>query len=399
MRNHRIPLLKDRHSHPLMYAALRGCIDLGTVADKEDALSRIKNDGEGIAVVIGWNDGWYEFTRKELDALPPCIVFNASFHSHVMNAPARERLDGDVLFQRLRQTGRVQKSPSVLMKFILHLKPVSPAQLSEFYESLSCRGVWYAEEMLLAGEEELDLFQRASLMDRAGFWSDFSTYLELSPPAREMVHGVKIHTDGSLGSKTAKLNHPYATGGTGFLVYSDGELLSRMEKIAEMGGAMALHAIGDDAIDQVIRMAGELRRAHGPAPEIRVEHAQFISRQAAREAKRLGIVLCMQPNFSVDSEGYGDRLPAGYPERNNPFRMLIDEAGFVPGRDLIFGSDGMPHGVPDAVAMALHPPFPGQRLTIHEFVAGYCLPDTTNGHIDIEVDEENESVSTTVIME
>ena len=38
----------------------------------------------------------------------------------------------------------------------------------------------------------------------------------------------------------------------------------------------------------------------------------------------------MQPNFSEDSRQYADRLPAGFPCLNNPFRMLIDEAGFVP---------------------------------------------------------------------
>jgi len=51
--------------------------------------------------------------------------------------------------------------------------------------------------------------------------------------------------------------------------------------------------------------------------------------------------------------------------------MLIDEAGFVPGEDLIFGSDGMPHGAAAAVRQALSPPYPDrQALAIDELIAG-----------------------------
>jgi hypothetical protein len=78
--------------------------------------------------------------------------------------------------------------------------------------------------------------------------------------------------------------------------------------------------------------------------------------------------------------------------------MLIDEIGFVPGEDLILGSDGMPHGVQYALESALFPPYKGQRLTLDEFVAGYCLPDETYGHIEVRVDEEESKVATQVTL-
>jgi hypothetical protein len=52
--------------------------------------------------------------------------------------------------------------------------------------------------------------------------------------------------------------------------------------------------------------------------------------------------------------------------------MLIDEVGFEPGDDLVFGSDGMPHGVDEAVRSALEPAHPGQRLSLEEIEAGYA---------------------------
>ena len=67
-------------------------------------------------------------------------------------------------------------------------------------------------------------------------------------------------------------------------------------------------------------------------------------------------------------------------------RMLIDEVGFEPGKDLIFGSDGMPHGAEQALRAAFFPPFPSQRLIYEEFVAAYRGPLSDTGHMEISVD-------------
>jgi predicted amidohydrolase YtcJ len=103
----------------------------------------------------------------------------------------------------------------------------------------------------------------------------------------------------------------------------------------------------------------------------------------------------MQPNFSDDSVCYQDRLPPDNAARNNPFRLLIDTVGYVPGVDLFFGSDGMPHGVHEGLRQALFPDprFPGQRLTPDEFRAGYCLPDEQQGTIEVTTDETARTVT------
>ena len=68
--------------------------------------------------------------------------------------------------------------------------------------------------------------------------------------------------------------------------------------------------------------------------------------------------------------------------------MLIDDVGFVPGKDLIFGSDGMPHGADYALRASLYPPRPGQVLTLEEFVDGYCLKNTDKT-VEVSVDKNN----------
>jgi predicted amidohydrolase YtcJ len=155
---------------------------------------------------------------------------------------------------------------------------------------------------------------------------------------------------------------------------------------------MAIHAIGDRAIDQVVNVVEKINPSR--TSEIRMEHAQLISQATAKRAKALGIRLCMQPNFSDDSVYYADRLPTGFPERNNPFRMLIDEVGYVVGEDLFFGSDGMPHGIHEGLRQALFPDprYQQQRLTLAEFIAGYCMPDEEHGHIEVDIDAVNRAV-------
>lgn len=96
----------------------------------------------------------------------------------------------------------------------------------------------------------------------------------------------------------------------------------------------------------------------------------------------------MQPNFSSDTVDYRDRLDAGYCEMNNPFRMLIDEIGFVPGNDLVFGSDGMPHGIETAIQQSLRPSLSQQKLSIDEFVAGYCMNPEQSGSIQLTIEND-----------
>ena len=78
--------------------------------------------------------------------------------------------------------------------------------------------------------------------------------------------------------------------------------------------------------------------------------------------------------------------------------MLIDDVGFEPGKDLILGSDGMPHGIKYAMEMALFPPVPGQRLSLDEFIAGYCMETEEQGFIDLQIDETKQTVLSRVVM-
>ena len=66
----------------------------------------------------------------------------------------------------------------------------------------------------------------------------------------------------------------------------------------------------------------------------------------------------------------------------------------------VFGSDGMPHGVREGLRQSLFPDprYPGQALTLEEFVAGYCMPDDRAGHIEVQVDPDRRRVTARVAL-
>ncbi len=394
----KIPLLYDHHNHSFMYAALSGCLSVEGVTDKACAMKIIMGGNEKINIIFGWNNSNYIFNVNDFEKMPPSLICSASFHTIVINSSAKELLKDqhEEIITCMEDSVWIEKNLQKVINFVASLKSCSTEQLKQSNFFLANLGVWKTEDLLLTNEYVISHFEKINQIDRIKFWADFDTYISLSRKNQEKIYGIKIIADGSLGCMSAKLQKPYLNGENGFLLYKDQELYLVFEKIYKIGKPVAVHAIGDAATDQVLRVLKKFKQNFSRIPEFRVEHCQFISKENAVLLKELGVSLCMQPNFSIDSFIYTDRLSKEYLSQNNNFRMLIDEAGFVPGDDLLFGSDAMPPGVNPALECALFPSYLSQVLTIDEFVAGYCVKDYNNGHIDVIVDTEKRTVFTDV---
>jgi predicted amidohydrolase YtcJ len=400
----RIPLLRDWHTHPLLYAAFMDGIDLNRnpAETRDQAVGKIRAHAQtgnpGWTIAYGWNSGRYPLLKQEFDDLPPLVIFNVSLHGLIVNDAGRALLhrSDPAVADNLEDQDWIERNLRRVLNVFAN-DGASPERLQRFFQwLLEEHGIYHAEEMLLVGENEIRLFEEAGLSGRTRFWAAPEQYDGLPRSVQEKIHGIKLFTDGALGARTAALHKPYrGSSDSGMLMYEPGELANLLARYLGMGKPMALHAIGDRVIDQVVSAV----EAVGPTQsEIRIEHAQLISERAARRAKALGIRLCMQPNFSDDSVDYADRLPDGYPERNNPFRMLIDQVGYVPGVDLLFGSDGMPHGVREGLRQSLFPHYAGQKLTLEEFTAGYCSTEGGAGHIEARIDPDNRQVTCRIVL-
>lgn len=391
-----LPLLHDHHTHVTQYASLIDCLNIQDINSKEKALKLIRAVDERPTVVLGWDSSNYSFESEELDELEPLLICNRSLHGFIINQGAKGLLkeEHEELVKNIEDEDWVERNLPKILREISAIKSCSPKKIESFFKSMEEKGIWYADDMLLSSEEDYYLFRRTQYSDRTDFWADLELFEELNEGLKEKIKGVKLFTDGALGARTAAVTEKYDTGSKGILLHSNKELKDTLLGLDPKVDDIAIHAIGERAIDQVVKVVDELDDE--ALPDLRMEHAAFISEKTAKKALDLDITLCMQPNFSFNSVDFTDRLSEEYLKKNNPFRMLIDKVGYEPGKDLIFGSDGMPHGVDYALRSALFPPLENQKLTMDEFERGYCMDDRKKGEIEVKIDREEEEIKTDV---
>jgi len=368
-----LPLLRDHHSHISFYAALEGCPSILGLS-KEEALRRLRGlPQDRLSIALGWYSARVSFAPEELAALPPVVILNNSLHGLLLSAGAQDRLRATdpELVERHADAQWCERHLAAVLSLYGRLARLSPEKLAAFRGRLAVLGVGLAEDMLILDEQALAVMQASPRGQDLPCWADPGVYQGFSSQARQAVAGFKLFLDGALAMRTAALSEPYLQGGDGILLHSDEALREQLAGLARLGKPVAIHAIGGRAIAQALAVLERLDWEGLRLPLVRLEHVQFMDEAQARKAKELGLTLCMQPNFSAESRDYADRLPARHLRGLNPFRMLIDQAGFCPGQDLLFGSDGMPHGAQAAWQWGLFPLHEGQRLTSEELMQGY----------------------------
>lgn len=387
-RVHALPRIHDHHTHVSLYAALLDCPRLDGCG-REAALARLRQlPRDRVTLVLGWNSAGCPLGPRDLDGLPPAVVVNLSLHGFLLTPAAQEALRPEVpeIVERYRDDLWRERNIARMLIFLGRLSPLDGTKLARFLEMIHEVGVESAEDMLLVDGPALEVLAGSGRAFKV--WAAPETYLSLGSQARKGIHGLKLFLDGALGTRTAALAEPFLGGGSGLLTHENEALRERIGSLASSRMPFSIHAIGERAVEQALGVLEELDQDGARPPSVRLEHVQFITESQARRAKALGLVLSMQPNFSSDSVDYADRLGIGLLEANNPFRMLIDRVGFSPGRDLVFGSDGMPHGMIPSLQWSLFPAYPGQRLSLEEWLAGYGREPGTEGPVRVSLDSE-----------
>jgi len=140
--------------------------------------------------------------------------------------------------------------------------------------------------------------------------------------------GYKGFADGSLGGHTAAMHTPFSDRpdelGTMRLDDSD-RLLA--ETSLQMGGMVALHAIGDRANGAVIDLYEDLVAGGAFPQRLRIEHASVLDRADIDRIARLGVVVSVQPAFlGSEFEWIADRVGPDRIVSTYPFASL-DHAG------------------------------------------------------------------------
>lgn len=114
------------------------------------------------------------------------------------------------------------------------------------------------------------------------------------------VGGVKIFADGSLGARTAAMLEDYSDclGEKGILIYSDEDLYKMVKAAHSADFTVALHAIGDAAGAQVMRIIGRVQD-EDPKPQLRhrMIHAQILNPEIIDAMARYRVIGEIQPIF------------------------------------------------------------------------------------------------------
>lgn len=392
----RLPLIFDHHNH-LSFSAMLSCFPyVGQYTSKEDMLAYLRScvdPGSALTVVVGLRNEAIKLIENDLRSFPPLVFLNNCLHGYTCNAKAADILR-EVHIDPYPSTARQAEKEMAKLFFFFSESPALDTGAERLVPAFQrCISNWRSAG--LYGAEDMMYTLPYACDDKLSL----SFKVETRRPWRESDSlsdkrmRLKLFADGALGAGTAAISESYIRGGHPVLIYEDSELANILQKCIAMEADTAIHTIGDEAIAQVLRvLQNYCSKPTGCRFKLRLEHCQFITLAQAQECKQLGITLCMQPNFSGDSLFYADKLSSVLCRHNNPLRMLIDQVGFVPGEDLLWGSDGMPSGLAPALQSALFPPFPEQALTIEEVLAGYSA-DPSFGYQEYIIDEKYQSVS------
>ena len=110
-----------------------------------------------------------------------------------------------------------------------------------------------------------------------------------------------ILLDGDVGPHTAALSEPYADQPTcyGTLYYSQEEIDAFVLEAHQAGLQVAMHAVGDAAVEQALDAYEAALTAYPRADHRhRIEHCEVIREEQVQRAQRLGVALAIQPPFN-----------------------------------------------------------------------------------------------------
>lgn len=383
-----LPGFNDAHAHSVWFGQTLAEVDLAAERTPDGVYDRIREasgrsaDGEWI-IASGFNplglDG-----RVDRDALDrasdgrPVWIKHASGHAATLSGAALRRIGVDdgpredplggviVRDERGRPTGLLEENAMRLVQDVL-----LPDPLVRIEEALGLATAQYAREGLtsvtdagIAGgwighsPREFAAYQRAhergllrtrmqamvtldALVDLDGH-DDDPRAVGLTAGIRSGVGDdrlqlgpVKVFTDGSLLGSTAAMSEDYEHdhGNHGYLLGDPDEMRRRVLRAAAGGWALALHAIGDAAVEYALDVIDEAQAAHGRAAmPSRIEHGGVVRPEQLERMAALGVSLVPQPRFIDEfGDGMAAKLGAERTGRSYPAASVLRAGAVLAG--------------------------------------------------------------------
>ncbi len=394
-----IPGFIDSHTHLFSYGiAQKFYLNLGDVKSSQEAAEKIRlrslelHEDEWL-VATDWDESeWNPSTplnREILDnACPknPVYAFRVCGHLVAINSIALQLLADQL--DNLPEKKKVESSQGLLRNVEIEKKLYLPPS-SKIIEGIhvGCLeaarlGITTAHDMV--AEYLLPYYFKTEKM------GILKTRICVNIPATVLVSikgigitssfgsdklrisGVKLFWDGSLGARSALLSKDYvdSPGERGKRINPYDELTTYLDQAMEAQVQPVVHAIGDQAIDDVLKEFKK-RREKITTLRPRIEHAEMISDSHIDVASDLNVILSMQPNFckwALPSGLYEQRLGKVRTRQMNAFAKVIEK-----DVTLAFGSDGMPLGPLFGIHLAVNHPVKEFSLEVEEAIRSYTI--------------------------
>ncbi|PXA79032.1 amidohydrolase [Auritidibacter sp. NML120636] len=406
------PGFNDAHAHSVWFGQTLIEVDLSDAKSESDILQAISSKAQSLpqhewVVCSNYNPLALTTAPPTLDAMDqatqgrPLLIKHASGHAYTVNGialqqagipeyPDHQPEGGKIVTdENGRATGLLDENAMRAVQDLLQ-----PEALSELETALEAASSHYASEGLtsvtdagIAGgwighsPREFAAYQRVRdrglLKHRAQTMITLDALHELpghtqDPQALGLDAGirsgigdnvlsigpVKVFTDGSLLGATAAMTEAYAhcQHNHGYLQQDPAVMREKVLQAAAGGWALALHAIGDAAVEFAIDTIKMARQHVGPGPlPDRIEHGGVASPSQIGAMAKAGIALVPQPYFiAAFGDGMIKNLGADRTHRSYPAASLLQSGMVLPG-----SSDRpVTHGAPLAVMQAFV-----QRLT------------------------------------
>jgi len=361
------PGFVDAHVHATSTGlSLRG-LDLRGYRKRTDVLAALQqwaqaNNGRAI-FGHGWDESEWDdprpLDRTEIDrATWGSVVFlsRVDVHSACVSSALLAQAPGIADVAGYSGSGLLSQQAHHQAREIA-LAWINPAARTEahraFREHAAERGIVAVHEM--AGpiiSSAQDLQDLLSLHTHepgpvvTGYWGELARDggVETAKRIGALGAGGDLFVDGSLGSHTACLSHPYTdqpdVRGVAYL--SSEDVAQHVVASTRVNIQAGFHVIGDEAMNIVVSglraAANELDAATLRRSRHRLEHAEMISADQRATLAELGVTLSMQPAFDAHWGGehgmYAKRLGSARAQKLNPFAKVIKD-----GILLAFGSD------------------------------------------------------------
>ncbi len=379
-----LPGFNDSHMHLLNYSFSQFKADLfeidSIVTMQNKLISFVENEQitvfEDWVVGYGWNHVYFEEGRlpckEDIDKIindRPVFLSRVCGHICVVNSKALElaginkdtidpdggRIDKDpdtgeptgilrenalyMAYEKIPKSNDIDKIKDLILKAVSNANKtgITSIQTDDFSHMDSYESVIKAYHEL---KNEGRLNARVNLQMLFKNIQNLNSFLKLHIKTGDGDENLKfgplkVLADGSLGSRTAALEDPYSDDQNtdGVLIYSDKEIYQMLETAHKNGLQLAVHAIGDRCMNQILDAYNSINQAYPKDdPRFRIIHAQICSKEIFEKFKKLNAVADIQPVFmKTDMYMAEDRVGKERMKTSYAWKTMLDMGIHISG--------------------------------------------------------------------